>query len=97
MNVNAPTETSPSAWMPSWCEPAAVEEPALTGRELVGKAGHGQEAQRQRPPDTRHAVRSDRADRVVDANTLHGERPDDDDDAGHEADHDRRPGRDERA
>ena len=58
---------------------------------------HGEEAERQRAPDARHAVRGDRADRVVDPEPLDEQHADDDDRAGDEPDHDRRPRRDERA
>ena len=51
-------------------ETAAVEEATLPGRELLGELRHGEEAERERAPHTRHAVRRDGADGIVDPYPL---------------------------
>ena len=82
---------------PELVEAAAVEEAALPRLEVLRERGDGEEAERERAPDTGHAVRGHRADRVVDSDPLDEERPEHDDDARDEADHDRRPRRHEGA
>ena len=74
VNVNAPTASEAERLDPELVEAAAVEEAAPSGRELLGELRHGEEAERQRAPDARHAVRRDRADGVVDPDPLDEER-----------------------
>ena len=69
----------------------AVEEAGGAGREALGLRREGEEAEGERAPDAGHAVRGDRADRVVDPDPLDSEHAEDDDHAGAEADHDCAP------
>ena len=76
-------------------ERARVDEAAGAGREVLREQRHGEEAGRERAPDAGHAVHRDRADRVVDPDPLDEDDAEDGDEAGADADHDRRPRRDE--
>ena len=78
-------------------EAARVEETSLAGRQGLGLRGKRQEPERQGAPDAGEAVYRDRTDRIVDPQPLDEENAVDRDPAGHEADDERGPGRDERA
>ena len=79
-------------------EPAAVEQAALSRSRASRPAlGTVRNPSDERAPDAGHAVRRERADRVVDPDPLHEQRAEHDDHARDEADQDRRPRRDERA
>ena len=76
-------------------EAAGVDEAAVAGGEFVRQRGDGEEAGGEGAPDAGHAVHGDGADRVVDLDPLDEDDAEDGDEAGADADHDRRPGRDE--
>ena len=51
-------------------EAPAVEEATASGGQALGLRREGEETQGERSPDSGHAVRRDRSDRVVDPDAL---------------------------